>query len=162
GSAREGWTKRKAEAALKARQTDVERDGFRQPERTGFEAFAEDWLAEYPVARNLKASTVESYKAIVESHLVPAFRSLALGQVDADEIGRYVTRKMRAGLKGRTVNRHLNVLSQILGAAARPPRRLIPVNPVQFVDRPRETEVEWRILTPEEIREVAAQWQLYI
>lgn len=32
GSASEGWTRRKAEAALRARLTDVDRDGYRKPE----------------------------------------------------------------------------------------------------------------------------------
>lgn len=162
GRSANGWSRRKAEAALRARRTDVEREGYRPPQRVTFGSFAREWLADYPVRKGLKRSTIESYAAIVETHLIPVFGALALGEVDVDRIGRYVSSKMRTGLAGRTVNRHLNVLSLILGTAAKPPRRLISANPVAYVDRPRETEAEWRILTPDETRAVAAGWARYV
>jgi integrase len=126
-----------------------------------FSSFVEDWLADYPLRKRLKRSTIEGYEAIIATHLIPAFGALALNEVDVDRIGRYISSKIRAGLAGRTVNRHLNVLSLILGTAAKPQWRLIPANPVAFIDRPRETETEWRILAPDEIRAVAAAWAVY-
>src|SRR4051794_37383191 len=61
GSAAEGVTKRHAQAALRARLVDVERDGYRKPDPKTFESFASEWLATVPQARGLKASTIEGY-----------------------------------------------------------------------------------------------------
>src|SRR5579862_100194 len=61
GSAAEGWTKRKAESALRARLTDVERDGYRKPEPLTFAAFAERFQGEHLPARNLSKSTLVGY-----------------------------------------------------------------------------------------------------
>lgn len=70
-----------------------------------------------------------------------------MGQVE-----RYLAAKRRDGLQPRTLNRQLNVLSLVLGAALR--RQLIRVNPVSAVDRPREPRRRWTILTPVEVGRV--------
>jgi integrase len=152
GRAEDGWTRTTAAAELRARRVDVRREGLRKPTTVGFRAFAADWLVTYPETKGLKRSTREGYKTIVETHLVPVLGSLKLEALDAERIEGYVTRKRREGLSGRTVNRHLNVLSLILGSAVK--RRLIRSNPVSLVDRPGEPRRRWRILSPVEVRAV--------
>ncbi len=95
---------------------------------------------------------VEGYQAIAESHLIGAFGSLRVADLDVDRIERYVAAKRRKGLAPRTVNRHLNVLSPILNAAVR--RGLLRSNPVALVDRPPEPRQRWRILSPAEVQAV--------
>jgi integrase len=160
GKAADGWTRRKAERELRARLVAVERDGYRKPQPTTFATFAGEWLDEYPAAKGLKRSTVEGYRAIVNSHLIPSLGTTKLADVDVAMIERYVSAKRRAKLKPRTVNHHLNVLSRILASAAK--RGLVSSNPVALVDRPGESEVEWRILAPVEVRAVASKWTDYI
>ena len=160
GKAGEGWNRKRAEAELRARLVSVERDGYRRPEPTRFETFAREWLDDYPTARGLKRSTVEGYTAIVETHLIPAFGALKLAEIDLERVERYVASKRRAGLKPRTVNRHLNVLSRVLTSAAK--RGLVRGNVVSLVERPDEQEVEWRILDPTEVREVERKWRHHI
>jgi integrase len=152
GKASDGWTKRKAEVALRARLTDVHRTGYRRPEPTSFATFAERWRDEYPITKGLKRSTREGYEAIIETHLVPFFEGVKLVDVDVAQVERYVARKRKEGLKGATVNRHLNVLSLVLKAALR--QGLVRLNPVQLVDRPREPLTEWRITAPVEVASV--------
>ena len=108
----------------------------------------------------MKASTEDGYKAIVNQHLVPALGTVKLADLDVARLDRYVAGKRRDGLSPRTVNRHLNVLSRVLATAAK--RGLVRVNVVSLVERPREDEVEWRILSPVEVRSVAAEWHAYI
>ena len=148
GKASEGWTKRKAEAALRARLTDVERDAYRRPEPSTFATFATSWLNTYPDAKGLKRSTRRSYMGIVEKHLMPEFGRLKLVDVDVERIDSFLAKKRRAGLAPATLNRALNVLSLILGAAVK--RGLVRVNVVSLVDRPKEQRRRWRILTPAE------------
>jgi integrase len=50
------------------------------------------------------------------------------------------------------VNRHLNLLHQLLAAALK--EGLVRSNPVALVDRPREPRKRWRILTPAEVARV--------
>ena len=152
GPAREGWTKRKAEVALRARLTDVAREGYRKPEPVTFETFAREWIKSYPDAKGLKHSTARGYEALVEQHLIPSFGHLRPDAVDVEQVERYVTSARRAGNAPRTVNRHLNVLSLVMRAAVK--RKLARSNPVALVDRPREPRRRWRILSPAEIRAV--------
>src|SRR6266536_5978155 len=65
GPASEGWTKRKAEAALRARLTDVAREGYRKPTPVTFATFAEEGLRDYPDAKGLKRSTRRGYEQIL-------------------------------------------------------------------------------------------------
>jgi integrase len=161
GAERDGWTDRKAEAALRERLVDVKRERRRKLSPIVFGEFAQKWLETYPDAKGLKRSTRESYTTIVERHLIPAFGKLPLDAVDLDELERYLARKRRAGsvrgeggaaLSPRTLNRHLNLLNELFTAALK--RQLVRVNPVALVDRPREPRRHWTILSPAEIARV--------
>lgn len=149
GPASEGWTKRKADAELRARLVAVEKNGMRKPSGETFETFAEEWLATYPDAKGLKRSTRQGYEQIVHGHLVPTFGSLKLGEITVQRIERYLATKRNKGLSPATLNRTLNVLSLIIRAALR--RGLVQTNPVSLVDRPREPRRRWRILSPPEM-----------
>jgi hypothetical protein len=68
GRADEGWTKRKGEAALRARLTDVAREGYVKPETVSFETFARGWLDTYPDTREHRRTRRADYQAMVENH----------------------------------------------------------------------------------------------
>ncbi len=119
GRVEEGWSKRKAEAELRARLTAVHRDGFRKVEPVTFADFADEWLDTYPTAKGLKRSTVEGYTLIIEKHLRPAFGRSKLDRIDVKALDSYLAAKRRQGLAPRTLNRHLNLLNAMLSAALR-------------------------------------------
>jgi integrase len=152
GSVQDGWNRRKAEAELRARLTDVKRDGLRKLDPIRFESFAREWLVTYPAAKGLKRSTTESYTSIIEQHLVPAFGRVKLDALDPRGVEEYVAAKRLAGFAARSINRHLNLLHKILATAPR--RGLVRANAVALVDRPREPRRRWTILTPPEIGRV--------
>jgi integrase len=152
GRAAAGWTKRKAEAELRARLVDVEKDGYRKPEQVTFASHARQWLADYPEARGLKRSTRSAYETIVERHLIPAFGPLQLAEVTVDRIERHLAARRRDGLAPATLHRQLAALSLIMGAGAR--RGLMRANPVPQVERPRAERRRWRILSPAEVAAV--------
>jgi integrase len=151
------WNRRKAQAALRARLAAVEgEERWTRPERTTFEGYALEWLDTYPGAKGLKASTTTGYGIIVRAHLAPYFGNEEVSAIDPAMVERYIATK-RKTLSGRTVNRHLNILGLILRSARRD--KLTRSNPVSEVDRPRETDPEWRILTPTEVRRVEAAFR---
>jgi len=151
GHASEGWNRRKATAELRARLTAVEKEGLRRMEPTTLETFAREWRDTYPDLRDLKRSTRQGYRLIIERHLIPALGARKLDAIDAGDLGHYMARKRREGLGPRTINRHLNLLNELFVAAAKRRPPLVRSNPVSAVDRPREPRRRWRILTPSEI-----------
>jgi hypothetical protein len=104
GKASDGWTKRKAEAALRARQTDVDRDGLTKLDSRLFSTFATDWNATYPDLKSLKRSTRQGYATIINRHLVPAFDSLKLDEIDRWRVTEYVAANgVRSWLRVRSI-----------------------------------------------------------
>lgn len=154
GRASDGWSKRKADAALRARLTDVARNGLRKIEPATFASFAEEWLDTYPDAKGLKRSTREGYEMIVRNHLVPAFGTLRLDAVTVERLDAWVAEQRRKKVEPRTVNRRLNVAHLIFQAALRRRPPLCRENPVALVDRPKEPRRRWTILSPQEVAAV--------
>ncbi len=145
------WTKTRAQAELRSRLVDVDRDHYRRPDRTTFTEFASEWMATAVPARGLKHSTVENYESVLRRHLLPAFGRLTLEQLEADPrlIDRYIAQKLRSGLSPKTVTNHLLQLQVMLKQAVR--WRLIRHNPLPDTTRPRVPEPDINILTTEEI-----------
>src|SRR5438067_8324679 len=70
------WNRKRAETTLRERLVDVARDGYRHPDNTTFQDFADKWLTEHLPGRNLKRTTIESYQQTLHAHLLPAFGHL--------------------------------------------------------------------------------------
>lgn len=149
GSARDGWTKRKAESALRTRLHQVEHESFKKPTAETFATFSEGWADRHCTKRGLKPSTFQAYRLIVSGHLLDAFGSKKLGDVDYAGVEDYIAAKQKAGLSAKTIVRHLVCLGLILRSAQQAGK--IIQNPVPLVDRPKVTQRRWRILTPEEV-----------
>jgi integrase len=152
------WSRKRAEAELRHRLVDVERDGYQAPGKLTFAAFTQRWLAEHLPGRGLKPTTIESYQQTLNAHLVPAFGRHQLAELERrpELIDRYITTKTRAGLSPKTITNHLLLLQVMLKRAVR--WRLIQRNPVQDVDRPRLQQPELRILTPVQIARLASAY----
>jgi hypothetical protein len=95
GHAKDGWTRRKAEAALRARLVDVARDGYRKPEPTSFESFAREWLATYPETKEHRRTTRDDYRHVMENHFIPAFGRKRIAEIKTADVDAYVAGKRR-------------------------------------------------------------------
>ena len=145
----DGWTKRKAEAALRARLVAVEKDGYRKPDTQRFEAFARSWADTYPEAKGLRRTTSSDYQRMVEKHLVPALGSLKLAEMTTGDIDAYVAAKRKAGFGPQTLGLHLTRIGSILDSARK--QGLVSVNVAKDAERPRVPRSRWCILSPVEI-----------
>jgi integrase len=152
------WNRKRAETELRRRLVDVERDGYRKPERTLFADFAQDWLTDYLPGRGLKLTTVDGYRQTLNRHLLPHFGHLPLHQLEQQPelIDRYISTKIRSGLAPKTVHNHILLLQVMLKRAVR--WRLINHNPVSDAERPRVHQQEMNVLTEAEI---ALLWSAY-
>jgi integrase len=152
GKEADGWTARKAEAELRHRLTDVERDGKRRPKQLTFEAFAIEWLATYPDLKGLKRSTRNSYDLIIRNQILPELGRLRLETVGGSHLNAYMAKKMRGGMSGATINRHLNLVHLLFKSAVR--QGLVRSNPADAVERPKEPKRKWTILQPADVAKV--------
>jgi integrase len=152
------WSKTRAEKELRRRLVDVERDNYRAPEKTTLTEFAERWQTEHLPGRSLKLTTLDSYRQILNRHLLPALGHHTLHHLEQhpELIDHYTTLKIQAGLSPKTVTNHLLILQVMLKRAVR--WRLIRHNPVSDCDRPRVHQTEMNVLTETEI---ARLWTAY-
>jgi integrase len=152
------WSRTRAERELRRRLVDVERDGYRKPEKVTFAVFAERWLEEYLPSRNLKPTTVRNYTISVRRHLVPFFGSYELSELEQQPelLDRYIATKLKAGLSPKSIGNTLTDLRLVLKQAVR--QRLIRTNPVDDVERPRCEPPEMQVLSEAEI---ARLWSAY-
>jgi integrase len=148
------WTRRRAQAELRARLVEIERDHYQRPTHTTFAQFATEWMQTAVPARSLKHSTTENYHSTLRRHLIPAFGHLTLEDLEADPrlIDGYIAQKLRSGLSPKTVTNHLVLLQVMLKQAVR--WRLIRHNPLPDTTRPRVPQPHINILTVDEITQL--------
>jgi integrase len=158
GREADGWTERKAKAALRARLVDVERDGYCRPDPITFGEFAQRFLDEYLPGRGLKLSTEIDYESTVHRHLVPVLGAVKLVELERrpELIDRYVTTKMAQRLSPKTVRNQVLTLGVMLKVAQR--WHLISTNPCALVERPRVETREMQVLTEEEVAALLASY----
>lgn len=149
-----GWTERRAQRELGKRLAAVQ-EGFRKPDRTTFADFAERFVRDYLPGRNLKRSTTENYRYILDGHLLPFFGDQSLSELEArpELIDAYIALKSQSGLSTKTIQNHLLLLNVMLRRAV--VWRLIRSNPVSSIDRPSLVQPEMNVLTETEIARLA-------
>ena len=111
--------------------------------------YLRQWLDE--VARpRVRASTLKSYREIVEGHLVPGLGHIALAKLTPAEVQAFLNRKQASGLSPRRVQYIHAVLRRALVTAER--WGLVSRNVARLVDPPRVRRREITPLTPEQAR----------
>ena len=148
------WTERMAQRELGKRLAAVD-EGFRKPDRVTFGDFAQRFVRDYMPGRNLKRSTTENYRYILDGHLLPFFGDLVLSELEAQPelIDAYVALKAQGGLSTKTIQNHLLLLNVMLRRAV--VWRLMRSNPVSSIDRPSLVQPEMNVLTETEIARLA-------
>jgi integrase len=151
------WTKTKAERELGKRLADVE-EGYRKPDKLTFAAFRTRFEGEYLPGRNLKPTTLENYRYILDRHLVPHFGRHRLTEIEArpELIDTYIALKAKRGLSPKTIRNHLLLLNLMLRRAT--VWRLIRTNPIAGIDQPRLVQPEMNVLTEVEIVRLIAAY----
>jgi len=150
------WNRTRAERELGKRLAAVE-EGFRKPDKLTFTAFTERF-SDYLPGRNLKLTTLENYRYMLDRHLIPHFGQRQLADVEAQPelIDAYIALKRTQGLAPKTIQNHLLLLNLMLRRATA--WRLIRANPLANVDRPRLEQPEINVLTETEIARLFAAY----
>lgn len=149
GAARDGFTRKQAEAELRERLVRVERKGYRRPKPITFRAYADRWFDEGPQRRRWKPNTISTY-VFVHRRLVAAFGPMQLGAIRPRDVAAFVAAHSGGA---STVSRDLAILHAIFDSAER--EEVIDSNPAKRVERPRQPKRRWRILEPAEVPAVS-------
>src|SRR5262245_53301264 len=109
GSERDGWTRRKAEAVLEDKLSDVRRKRYVRPRQRTFADWAQTWFAEGKRKRNWKPLTVTQYDVVVR-HLTDFFGKTRLDGIRPRDVSEYIDAKLEDDFAAKTIQLHLNVL----------------------------------------------------
>jgi integrase len=156
-------TKAEAESRQKELSAKLVTGTYASPSagRALFSDVAEAWYTSKSV--RLKAKTLESYRSLLDTHVLPKWRNTAVGDIDWQSIQKWVaqlsktkpTRRKSDGLSASRVNQAYNVLHQVLAYAVR--ARMLSVNPATDIDLPRKPVANKRYLTHQEVADLAAE-----
>lgn len=170
-------TEKAALAAMRAAIGQVEDGTYRSDNVPTLAAFVtEEWLPAR--RRELRASTSESYRIVLEERVLPRIGALPLDRITPKHIDELYTELLERGgrdarrgpgLSARTVRYSGTILTRVLRDAVK--HGLILRNPAEHVIRPkpRGREMSWwsiadarRFLAHVESDRLAALWALYL
>jgi integrase len=142
-------TKKEAEH-FRARITTEMADGtYRELKDIPFNTFASRWLEEK--AQKVRPSTIDFYRPVVKVNLIPFFGGRKLKAIDYSLCKKYVASKVAEGrISNRTIGYHIMVLKMIFKEAIK--EGYLKQNVVEYIERPKAAEKEFRILSAEELQ----------
>ena len=108
------------------------------------------WLLRWLDSLTLRDRTIESYRNVVELHVLPRIGGILLTQLGPLDIDEMLASMRKAGIHPPTRAYALRVLSIALNCAVKK-KRLIPYNPADGADRPPVARRRPTALTPEQV-----------
>jgi integrase len=153
-------TKKAAEEARAERKADVRRGEAVQASKLTLAAYLWDWLEKHRVKNQLEPTTVEGYKIIIRTRIVPALGGIPLQQLSEQHIEKLLyDLQIRGGAQGkplsaRSVRHTLVLLNDALKQAKR--LKLIARNPCAEIEPPKIESQQQPQWTPEEAKRFLA------
>ena len=143
-------TLRDAQAYLSRSQRDRDLGVFFEPSRISLDSYLDKWL-ETAAKPKLRAKTHRDYEALLRRYVRPALGSRPVAKIEPLEIQGLYAEMQERGLSARTVRFTHAVLRAALHQAVK--WRLIPQNPTQSVDLPKQAKGEIQVLNPQQARD---------
>ncbi len=81
-----------------------------------FKQFSRRWFDEYVIPNN-KHSEQKTKEYALENHIVPFFGRMLLSKITAQHVEKFKSIQVAKGLKNKTINNHLTMLSKCLSTA---------------------------------------------
>lgn len=140
--------KKDAQARKRELETSRDKGVYVPPGRMTVGELLTKWLDGY-VAAKCTARTLDGYRMIAETHLMPAVGHIPLKQLNQQQIQEYYGQAC-AKLSARTVHHHHRVLSQALKWAVR--NGYLGLNPAALTDPPSPEKKDMRTMTASEVQ----------
>ena len=141
-------TKKDAERKLAELIHQADNGGFVKPAKETLGSFLNRWLKEYAKA-SLSPRSLERYEGVVRVNIIPSLGDIPLTRLKPEQLQKYYTAMLNAGLSGGTVRYHHALLHVALKTAVK--WYLVSRNVADAVDPPRVRRVEMRTWDEESI-----------
>jgi integrase len=153
GKRRQQWiaTKgNKAEAVIQLNEMmhHLQHGTFVKPTKLTVRDHLTQWLDSY-VTPNLSPATDETYRFIIEKHILPTLGNIVLSELQPQTVQKLYGQKLKSGLSAATVIKIHNILHKSLDNAAK--TNLILRNPLDSVERPKEQQREMKTMSVTDI-----------
>jgi len=174
GKRRQQWhtvrgTKKDAERALRDMLLSFDQGTYVKPSRINVGEWLTQWCDTY-VAMHTTIRTQESYKSIVDRHLIPSLGAIPLSELRPQHLQNHYAQALsqgrkdkKGGLSARTVLYQHRILSEALSHAVK--MGLLARNVAEVVDPPRPSRPKMATLAPEDIHkylEAASETPYYV
>jgi integrase len=153
GKRRQQWvtvkgTKKDAERRLSELLNQLDTGTFVKPRKIAVEEYLQQWLADY-AELHCSPKTIESYRQVINSHLVPELGNIKLVELEARHLQTMFAKKRESGLSTRTVRYLYSLMSQVLRYAVR--QGVLNRNVAQNTEPPKMEHRELDTIRPEQI-----------
>jgi integrase len=121
---------------------------FVRPGKVTVAEYLQQWLTDY-AELNCSPKTIEGYRQLVNSHLIPELGNIKLVELEARHLQAMYARKKEAGLSARTVRYLYNLISQVLNYSMK--QGIFNRNVALNTEPPRIEYKELNTIRPEQI-----------
>ena len=142
-------TEKEAKIALASLMTDIHKGNYIEPSKLSYGAFMDDWLKDKKIS--VKKTTYESYKALVDKHVLPALGNVKLSDISSSQI-KYFIRDLytKKELADESIQKIYMIIKNSLNSAVK--FELLAKNACDKVDRPSVEKKEMKVWSVEEIQ----------
>ncbi len=140
--------KKDAQAYLNQVLRDKDLNLFAEPSKKTLNEYLDQWL-ESTVKSRVRDRTYRDYCSLLDRYIRPALGGRRISQIGPMEIQAVYGQLTERGLSARTVRYAHGILRDALQQAVK--WQLLPRNPVEFVDLPRQERREMLVLSPEQV-----------
>ena len=143
-----GSTQKEVRQKLAQITAAIDKGTYQAPNKITVAAWMEEWLSTFCEGK-VKPLTLQSYRASIRNHIVPAIGVMELQAVKGTHIQRLYNSMTRAGLSGKTVKNTSAIMHKAFSVALK--QGIIAVNPCDAAELPKAERKEIRPLTDDEI-----------
>jgi integrase len=140
--------KRDAERRLSELLNQLDSGTLVKPRKITVGEYLQQWLADY-AGLHCSPKTIESYRQIIKSHLVPELGNIRLVDLEARHLQSLFAKKRDSGLSARTVRYLYSLMSQVLRYAVK--QGILSRNVAQNSEPPKVERRELSTIRPEQI-----------
>jgi integrase len=155
------WNKKRAaEDYLDSLSPEIRDGSYREIKKATFEEYIKHWQQTHLIPEKFKPSTYNSYRSIVEYHLLPEFKNYPMQAISTANINAFSAKllqkpavRRKSSASSRTVRNILMLLGKIFSNAIS--ESYLRISPMAGIEQPKiNKEQKGRSLKPDEIQSI--------
>ena len=143
-----GSTQKEVRQKLGQITAAIDKGTYQAPNKITVAAWMEEWLTTF-CENKVKPLTLQSYRASIKNHIVPAIGAMELQAVKGTHIQRLYNSMTRAGLSAKTVKNTSAIMHKAFSVALK--QGIIAANPCDAAELPKAERKEIHPLADDEI-----------